>query len=881
MIHDFDAQSRPRLSEVGGKALALIDTRRNGFPVPPGFVLTTDFFAAWLDQLRGTREWAEMRTAVEGRAGLATAASALKAACDHVALSSGQQRAIQEGLRLLPDDALLAVRSSSPEEDLASASFAGGYESTLGVTEDTLASAIRGCFASLFSEHALDYRRQHGFTLDHPTIAVVVQQQVNADQAGVAFSLNPISNDHDEAVVNANRGLGESVVDGRVEPDHWVVDKNRRTIVERRIGSKEVSVRLADGGGTVELADETSQQPSLDEDSVQAIVDLVIRAEEWQQQPTDIEWAIDNGNLYLVQARPITTHVPISPRMATRPGERRILYWDIGLAEALTSNAPMSRLTLDWYFPAIATTCEPFVGPIDMPVDADPRNSLVFGAGGRMYLNLSQLLTLVGKRKLASGYQPGDELIADLLHSIDEQRYRATKKIPALRWGALLRRLPRALWHGRHFLGATFSVVRAPRRFRHRHDEAVRRAVARLRAQADRDASMRTVIEECLAILSPVMAGVSLPPILPYIYYLWRLDRVVAGSTAQDHELVDTMKLGFTENVAVDMGIRLYRMSRLLPAENFGDLDALARRLIDRDLPVEFLNAWDEFTARYGARGPGEMELSSPRYDDDPRLALEQMSYMAGSEYSPELRQREHVVRRDEAHQELRRRLSRRRRRRMDRAQRMIRLLGDTRDTPKHLLVVAGDAVRKRALRSGEGLVAQGRIERPEQVFDLTPEEIDTADSDPMFDVEQLRADRLTSGDAPSDVRAFPHFIDSRGRIPRVERDHDDPNVLVGAPVSRGTATGRVKVLHTPREKPVEDGDVLVAYTTDPGWTPLFVRADAVVLEVGGALQHGGVVAREYGKPCVAGIQGITTRLHDGMHVEVDGTTGLIRLLDQ
>lgn len=128
---------------------------------------------------------------------------------------------------------------------------------------------------------------------------------------------------------------------------------------------------------------------------------------------------------------------------------------------------------------------------------------------------------------------------------------------------------------------------------------------------------------------------------------------------------------------------------------------------------------------------------------------------------------------------------------------------------------------------------------------------------------------------------AFPHLIDSRGRIGQVPlREKGDPNTFVGLGISHGVATGRIKVLHAPRDKPIEKGDVLVAYTTDPGWTPLFVNAEAIILEVGGMLQHGGVVAREYGKPCVAGIQGITTKLKDGQLVEVDGTTGVVRILE-
>ena len=176
--------------------------------------------------------------------------------------------------------------------------------------------------------------------------------------------------------------------------------------------------------------------------------------------------------------------------------------------------------------------------------------------------------------------------------------------------------------------------------------------------------------------------------------------------------------------------------------------------------------------------------------------------------------------------------------------------------------------------------VNQGRLDVPEDIFWLTLDEIDAAYADPDFDLRLACDEKKPLYRKLEQVLAFPHMIDSRGCIGVVEKPKGDPNVLTGLGISRGVATGRVKVLHTPRQKPIEKGDVLVAYTTDPGWTPLFVNAEAVVLEVGGMLQHGGLVAREYGKPCVAGIQGITTTLQDDQLVEVDGTTGIVRSLD-
>lgn len=176
--------------------------------------------------------------------------------------------------------------------------------------------------------------------------------------------------------------------------------------------------------------------------------------------------------------------------------------------------------------------------------------------------------------------------------------------------------------------------------------------------------------------------------------------------------------------------------------------------------------------------------------------------------------------------------------------------------------------------------VESGRLDAPEDIFWFTLDEIDAANADPTYDLRQKQDEKQPFYHQLDQVLAFPHIIDSRGRIGQVEKPQGDPNFLTGLGISRGVATGRIKVLHTPREKPVEKGDVLVAYTTDPGWTPLFVNAEAVILEVGGMLQHGGVVAREYGKPCVVGIQGVTTTLQDGQLVEVDGTTGIVCLLD-
>jgi pyruvate,water dikinase len=340
---------RATVAEVGGKGHSLIRMAEAGLPVPPGAVLTTEFFAPWLDAIRASPTWAALAAAdPDAQGGLC---DELKRLCLDLALTANQREALERLREQLPargEGAFWAVRSSSPEEDLASASFAGGYETKLGVRWHELEQALRHCFASTFDERVLVYKREHGFDVLSPRIAVVVQQQIASEVAGVGFSINPLTNDYDEAVIDANWGLGESVVAGLASPDHFVVDKPSGELVQKRLGAKQVSIWLGRDGGTVKRDAYRSTDPTLSEAQVAELVRVLCRVEELYGHPMDIEWAYADGELHVLQARPITTHVPLPPEMVTKPGERRRLYADAALSKGLTINEPISPLGLAW-----------------------------------------------------------------------------------------------------------------------------------------------------------------------------------------------------------------------------------------------------------------------------------------------------------------------------------------------------------------------------------------------------------------------------------------------------------------------------------------------------------------------------------------------------
>ncbi|MCI0777582.1 MAG: hypothetical protein J4N95_05335, partial [Chloroflexi bacterium] len=305
-------------------------------------------------------------------------------------------------------------------------------------------------------------------------------------------------------------------------------------------------------------------------------------------------------------------------------------------------------------------------------------------------------------------------------------------------------------------------------------------------------------------------------------------------------------------------------------------------RIEARELPEAFLAAWDAFNDRFGARGPNEMELASPRYGENPLLLLRQLSFMAKAppENDPKLAHERHVVERRQAFAKLNRKYGWFSRRLLGLAHRWTEAFAGERDTAKYHWVTATYAIRYAALARGDRLAAAGRLDSPEDVFHLTFDELEAAERDATFDVRTPALERRRSfSRIERQVKEFPHLIDSRGRILRPAPTSEE-GALSGLGISPGVARGPIKVLENPYDKDVEPGDVLVAYTTDPGWTPLFINASAIILQIGGMMQHGGVVAREYGKPCVAGIEHVLTRFQDGQMVEVDGSAGTVRLLE-
>lgn len=860
MIHPFSVADAPSLGAVGGKARSLIEATAVGFNVPTGFVLDVEFFQPWLEQVRSDAAWQAFLDSAEDDT--RAACDAVKAACGDLALTDVQRSELDEALGTLNADRCFAVRSSSPEEDLEGTSFAGGYETTLGVTRDTVEEALRTSFTSVFDERIVAYKRQHGMATDDPRIAVIVQEQVPSEVSGVAFSLNPRNNCYDEAVINANFGLGETVVNGHVTPDTYVVEKVRGEILERSVAAKSHAAWLVNGGGTEERDNAEPEAPSLTDEQALAVAQLAADAEAHYGAPMDIEWAIQGDTLYLLQSRPITAYVPLPAEMITEPGAQKNLYLDLivltqGFGDSLSvlgANLMGRMLVL-------------LKGEI--MIDAGVTGTLI-NMDGRHYLNLSSMLRSMGMPILSRIIASYDTPTRKIMESVDFKAEYRPQQLPEALKGARSNMVKMGLKVVPSLVKALVNLDKALKDY----DDLFERDLARCRALAGEEMPFDEMQEALLALFGNQLSSmgvVGLPAIArPRIAKLFRDD-----PEAQD--LLVTLEMDLPGNPTAEMGRRMFELASFEEIQATADGDSFEAKIRAGSYSAEFMSAYDAYMERFGCRGIKEIDIATPRaYENLPAFFDQLRAIDLGKDAIGAAERR-----RVEAHErlfELAR--ARGKEKQARKLANTIRSAAGYREAPKFFFIQLVDLLHRRALTLADRLVVADRLDDPRQVFDLTPFQLGEAERDAGFDVRAAMERNLSARRHLDRVRNWPRVIDSRGKIP-LQPVSETEDGLVGDPIAPGTVRGRAKVLHAPYEKPLEGGEILVTRASDPGWTPIFVNAAGVVLEVGGPLQHGAVIAREYGLPCVSGLDGVMDLIEDGQMIEVDGSAGVVRILDE
>ena len=767
---------------------------------------------------------------------------------------------------------LVAVRSSSPEEDLEGASFAGGYETTLGVPENAIEAAIRHSFISSFDERVFLYKKEHRFRFDLPRIAVAIQAQVDAESAGVAFSLNPVNNCYDEAVINANYGLGESVVSGDTDPDVFVVDKLKREILSTRIGAKQAVTTLNQAGGTTKSTRVDHQEVSVTPAQLLELTGLLAQVESYYQKPVDIEWAISGGKLFLLQARPITTYLPLPPEMITAPGAPKRLYANSTLIEQGLQE-PLSVLGTDFLGYVLnkvgGPVAEGGIGP----------GGMTFTADGGYYMNISYALMMGMKNASLAPGSTGDPRVTAILDRIDMKQYLGGElpaKLKAMRGKMMFKMLPMAT-------GVLAAYLR-PAHTLQKYQNALPEEIRRLETFSGEGQPLQAQAARLTDLLTFFYGDYGIPIILAAQIAQQRIKGLFKQEASQVQDHLINLGVSLPGNKTTEMGELMYRLASSPEVDRYDSAATFLRALEQGNLAPDFVRRWDGFMAEFGMRCPAEIDVATPRPKEDPGRFFEQIKTMslglddARSFFDKARSKRETAY---QALYAIALKKGKTKARALKKYYQTWLTFGGFRETPKHYVVKVVDLFRQQTLAIAHSFVKDGRLDRLEQIFDLTIADIDQAQIDATLDLRTLAQERSALINKIRKSKLVARVFDSRGKIYYPPSTSAVDGALSGLPISPGVVQGRVKVFHHASEKKLLPGEILVARATDPGWTPLFINAKGIILEIGGALQHGAVVAREYGIPCVSGLDGATDLLKDGQLVEVDGSHGMVRIIEE
>ena len=914
---------------VGGKAASLAklysNPRLSGY-VPEAFALTVDFFRPLIEQVVALEEFQRAREVITSSSPATDSGDTRNDAAEicnrikkfvhrELVMPEEQQQVLADLSVHMESWKLAAVRSSAPEEDGTHASFAGAFETKLGVSPDALEEAVRTCFSSMFDERVFRYALFHSDGEDGQSkdlrsgeqlaFAVVVMEMVDSCVAGVAFSANPLNSDRDELVIDSSWGLGESVVDGSVEADRFIYCKVNKTILERNIGKKTLEKRLnvTNGGvDTTTIDDEAKQsQSSLDEDQILELSNLVTIVEEQYGTPMDIEFAIQQGgnSLKLLQARPITTLFYIDEDMMTNAGEKRILYYDFNIASEATTTTPFTHMDMQLY-----TRMSSLMMGVNFNMfPRDPRMPM-FCASTRQYANLSLFFRYISPKFCAENADLLDPYLAGLFRSsdCDRKRYRLEKRPKEVN-------LRNAWWIARKV--PMWKLYKIGRKFKSNPEKAKveyiqlsEESVANLKALQkrgfDRTKGLQAFADELFDTMLPVFfeeLGCILAVVLPVFNKLDKKRR--KGKTADIRSEYDAFCCGYEGDELMAMNVAMHRLALKLPASiwdeySHDDLHRLATRIRDNiagvksDLPVDFIAEWNNFMYHFGFDGEDQLFISSPRYADTPVFLLRKLRQNVGPNVTdPTFTQNELSDKRRAImclHEE---RAKKNRlfrpfaRRRIKKRNEYLEHLLWIRNAPKIKFAQMIGVLRAEILQIEKEMLKKGRLASKGDVFYLELCEVDRILKDDSVNAMELILPRKVVHERALRATTCPLLVDSRCRIlkpdPPVLDGNQDSDLLIGAAISPGCAEGKLRINKSPNEH-FETGEILCTFVTSPSWTPLFVGASAVILQIGGLLQHGALCCREFQKPGVSNID--IGQLETGMFVRVDGDRGIVQIID-
>lgn len=810
------------ISMVGGKAANLGEMRRAGLPVPPGFVITTKAYEA-----------AAERAGVSDLLGRAEVSSAeLRDALLAIDVPADLHEQITEAYRSLGENAAVAVRSSATAEDLPGAAFAGQQDTYLNVMgADAVVDAVRRCWASLWTDRAVAYRRDLGIDASEISIAVVVQAMVDSEYAGVMFTAEPVSGARDRIVVDAAEGLGEAVVSGVVTPDHYVLDQNG-ALLGWTPGRAEVTIRPVQGGGVTHDAAPASEEGRrlLNDETLATLAEHARNLADHFGRPQDIEWALAEGGVWITQSRPMTA---LPPETGPLSFSQRLQ------ASVLTEFLPLRPYPLD-----MTTTLAR--GPVQMMNQITSH----FGVKGAFELVLREQDGVMVEFRPRPIRPTPKALLNPIRLGLKARRFRPVDWADDPRQKEFLQELDRV---------EALDLETMPWPY-------LLRVPDRVLATLDYCRNLR------IDYLPGALLAILRVAVLTVVLRRRELLTDLVGGAATITEAYNEALAELADEVRRTASLRQLFADR--------DADDVLAELSTNPGHADFFAKIQAFLKGFGRKETASpLLVSTPTLAESPEIVVGLVATLAqGAERDKESRPRSaRALERLLQHPLLRGPRRRQRIRRWVQAAREgIAFREDTHVAFSALL----PSLRRSLLEIGRRLHQAGLLQEEFDVFHLRWEEIKgIRDPEvlPPREVEKLRALIRRRATVRAELARVP-MID----LARVFPTKDDGEALAtGTPACAGTVTAVARIVGGPEDfHRLGDGEVLVCPYTNPAWTPLFQQASAVVVDTGAIASHAAIVAREYGIPAVMGTRTGTTTIADGQLITVDGTRGRITVPD-
>jgi pyruvate,water dikinase len=879
---------------AGGKGANLGAMLKAGLPVPGGFVLTVNSYQRFVEVNDLEKDIIELlaKADKDNTAVINKATEEIKVLFESGEIPDDIQNEIDEAYAKMGKPGV-AVRSSSTAEDLPGASFAGQYSTFLNVKgKSELITSIKKCWASLWNDRVVAYRAKQKIGSKDLSHAVVVQKLIDSKKSGILFTANPINGRRDEISLNSSWGLGEAIVSGDVTPDQWVINKKSEKVVNEYIAVKKVmSIRKEKGIELVSVEPEKQKEITLNRGERKELLYLALKVEEYFGSPQDIEWAFADGKFYLVQSRPITSLYPM-PQPEDTDEELRI-YMNLMMYRQAMS-APITPMGIEFFKNML----------VGVLLNSRHRKKPVRwfkNAGGRMFVDITEFLKFKKVLDRLESYkipalmdtEPMTlKALAQVAVRNSTELMKNKKPLISLLFGMISKM-------GFGMLGLSMAAIPKriygkmfPRKAAEKSLEYGNRQLARLQRKR---VKLRT-IEEKLAFVAKEAPTVSFSIgygmtfyLMPSFEYMNRAGKILkkygddtSGSGKTGREVSHSM------TTAIEMGsAELGKLERAVPnsvtTEMGLEMLQMAKRLVQAgEEPSPRHPYIKNFLAQYGHRSTEEIDIGIPTWEEDPTYVISLIrSYMNDKAYQRGIEK--FYSDREEAEKTIQNITARLKRkgagkdaRRVEKLLRIHRETFGYRELPKSILVKGIGIMRGILADVGEELKAEGRLDDKNDVFFLFYEDIRTG-------TDLKERVRLNREEYQRELHRtpVPRVMTSTGETVYYAATEDESDdAYKGIPASPGVYEGPVKVLRMPEEGDrLKQGEVLVAASTNPAWTPLFLKIGGLIMETGAPMSHGPVVAREYGIPAVIGVRDATTRLKDGQMVRINGETGRIEVI--